>query len=618
MAGTAAELTPRSYGDLLELYLATPEWEPADPASQDCESLPIGNAAGATDQDLDTYHDRQIAEALSIDVLGQREDGSIEAYSSHLRRTVQFKGLSRLKYPDLLQLFGTPVRRAVLRTSADEVPDMFPISEVREALGHLASRQLIGDETKLGVGCWPVVDSVGRDLGAVVLVNSSEAMHYNGSIDRITHPRHHGHLLNFEAAEKPWYEFERLAGLLEQANDTAFRAAVVDDLVKLFGDWRWQGGSDPIIVAGLVLATWVQSLWPWRPRIDVLGGTNTGKSMLCKALNGLFGNLAILTSDTTAAGLRQKICNSAAVVIVDEVDAKNKSKMARQREILEMLRSASRGTVAIRGSGGGRAVEFTLRHLVWVAGISLSYDDQADSNRAVRLNLLPPTPDMAGKLVVPSDDVLGDLGQRSLAVALWCVQEARELAGRLKIEKIQGVDQRAIESYSVPAAVIATVLDWAAADPVAMLRDMTAELSSDPQIESDEAALIREILSATVQLQTHRLNVSQAVRLVREASASNRDEWRQNLERYGVKLFLGAKPQIGLMYQIVRKALLTGTRWADQPIDQYLRRIEGREVKQIRCGEVSGKAVLFDLYWFAAQYMGSEITEEEESNATGF
>ena len=40
-------------------------------------------------------------------------------------------------------------------------------------------------------------------------------------------------------------------------------------------------------MSGLVLATWVQSLWAWRPRIDVLGATNTGKSMLCAALAGL-------------------------------------------------------------------------------------------------------------------------------------------------------------------------------------------------------------------------------------------------------------------------------------------------------------------------------------------
>ena len=76
------------------------------------------------------------------------------------------------------------------------------------------------------------------------------------------------------------HEFESLKSTLAQAADQSFRAKVIDDLCTLFGRWRW----------------------PWRPRIDVLGGTNTGKLMLCKALAGIYGELVILTSDTTAAG----------------------------------------------------------------------------------------------------------------------------------------------------------------------------------------------------------------------------------------------------------------------------------------------------------------------------
>ena len=99
----------------------------------------------------------------------------------------------------------------------------------------------------------------------------------------------------------------------------------MDDLIRLFGGWRWRGKSDVMVISGLTLATWVQTIWAWRPRIDILGGSNTGKSMLCSAL---FSDCCILTSDTTAAGLRQEIKNSAVAVIVDEVDGKNKAKLA--------------------------------------------------------------------------------------------------------------------------------------------------------------------------------------------------------------------------------------------------------------------------------------------------
>lgn len=604
--------TPRTYADLLALWEASPIWTP--PAEE--PGGVAAGAAGATGRDLDLFTDRQIADALKIDVLGQTEDGEIEVYSEHLRRTVRFGGLARLKYPDLLRLFGTPVRRAILHSGQDTVPGMYSIRELLDAIGHLASVRRLSDETKLGAGCWPVQDEAGQDQQAVVLVNASEAMHYNGHIERITHPRHRGHLLHFESGVPAWYEHDSLVDLLGRAGEVAFRAKVVDDLIDLFRRWRWKGGQDATIAAGLVLATWVQAVWSWRPRIDVLGASNTGKSMLCAALAGIFRDLVILTSDTTAAGLRQKICNSARVVIVDEVDAKNRTKVARQREILEMLRSASRGTSAIRGTGSGKAMEFTLRHLVWVAGISLSYDDQADRNRAVILNLLPPTKEMAGKLRLPSPDELGCLGQRSLAASLWACQAARKTALALKDVRLDGVDQRLVESYAVPAAMIATALDTDQHGAAGLLQLMLSEAQADSQVEADEDMLVADILGATLQMESYRLTVGQAIELAMDVTGgSNRDAWRTALEVSGVKLDLGVNPVIILQYQLVRRKLLHGTRWGEQSIDQYLRRIDGCKTAIRRVGGSQGRCCIFCLRMFVDRFIGIDQESIETNGA---
>jgi len=601
----------RTFADLLAIAESAPAWQPPEkPESAAAES---GVAQG-----LDLFTDRQIVDALKIDVLGKTVDREIEAYSMHLKRTVRFSGVARLKYDDLLELFGTPVRRAVSRTNEDSIPGMYPIRDVREAIAHLASTKLLSDETKLGPGVWPVEDEAGGDHGdqrALVLVNQSEAMHYNGTIERITHPRHRGHLLSFESGVNPWYEHDQLVGLLDQAKNSAFRQKVADDLVNLFGRWRWKGSSDPLIAAGLVLATWVQTVWSWRPRIDVLGASNTGKSMLCVALAGVFKDIVIMTSDTTAAGLRQKICNSARVVIVDEVDAKNKAKIARQREILEMLRSASRGTSAIRGTGSGRAVEFTLRHLVWVAGISLSYDDQADRNRAVILNLLPPLQEMAGKLRLPSPDELADLGRRSLAVAVWAAQSAKEMTAGLKDQKIDGVDQRLVESYSVPASMIAAILGFDLSSAAGVLRTMLMDAKSDIPVESDEMTLIGEILGATVRLESHSLTVGQAIDIACDATQTNRDAWKTALEASGVRVDTRDTWTVTFQYQLIKK-LLRGTRWADQPVEQYLRRIPNIEHVNIRVGGQRGRGVRIAMDRFRAEYMGQdESCQQVETGA---
>jgi len=606
------KLTPRTYADLLALWEAAPVWQP--PAPEYPAAAVNGDAATAPVTDLDYFTERQIADLLQIDVLGKTEERQIEAYSSHLRRTVRFNGLARLKYDDLVELFGVPVKRCVLSSAQDDVPGMYPVVEVRRAIGLLASCRLLSDETKLGLGCWPVQDEAGRDEQAVVLVNASEAMHYNGHIERITHPRHRGQLLSFESGAAPWYDYDHLVGLLDQAKDVAFRENVADDLVNLFRRWRWQGKHDALIASGLVLATWVQTIWAWRPRIDVLGATNTGKSILCGALTELFHGLVIMTSDTTAAGLRQKICNSASVVIVDEVDAKNRAKVARQREILEMLRSASRGTAALRGTGSGKAMEFTLRHLVWVAGISLSYDDQADRNRAIMLNLQKPLSELAGKLRLPSPDEFRDLGQRSLAAALWACREARKTALALKDEKIDDVDQRLVESYAVPAAMIATLLGMDAEAAAGLLQTMLLETKQDTPVETDETTLISDVLTANVQWQTKRKTVAQALDFIlsHANSQSERDEWSETLESYGIRIFYRAGPTMILFaYRTIKEKLLQGSRWEGQPIDQYLRRVTGAEYIKQRVGKIPIGCIAFQLDEFLSTFMGQVGHEQQ-------
>src|SRR5208283_4817407 len=249
----------------------------------------------------------------------------------------------------LLRLFGHVVFGCVVEhVEADKTEDQlqqvgrYSLSSVRNALAYLGSHRLVTDETSLGVGIWPCREALGTrdddsgEITALMCVNSSDACYYNGHAERVTHPRHKETLLSFDTAARPWYEFPDLKGNLMQAEtDQAFRTKILDDLTDLFKKWRWRNTGDSVIVAGLVLATWVQSLWDWRPRIDILGASHTGKTMICAALSGIFHGLCILTSDTTAAGLAQKISNKMMVVLVDEVDAKNKAKMARQREILE-------------------------------------------------------------------------------------------------------------------------------------------------------------------------------------------------------------------------------------------------------------------------------------------
>ena len=591
------ERTPRTFADFLALYEAAPLWEPPAADQQ------VATNDRPTDQDIDFFTERQIADALQIDVLGHREGGTVEVFSSYYRRTVTVPDHDRVRYARLLQLFGGPVVKKVVTLANEDVPGMYSVADVRNMLGSLSGQRTIGDETKHGFGVWPNSSADG-----VVVVNLGEGLHLSPTgAERIDHPRYGDMLLDFSSSTKAWYDHDHLIELLREAECPSWREAVSDDLVALFRRWHWRGRQDVSIVTALVFATWIQTLWPWRPRIDVLGASGTGKSILCEALMGIFRDMTISTFDTSAAGLRQEMGKIAKVVIVDEVDQKNRKEAQQQRQILKMLRSASRssGAVAIRGTPSGEATSFALHHLCWLAGISLPYEDQADRNRALILNLLPAAPEKQNQLRLPPAGDLGALGQRSLAVALSVAHQARRRAVDLKDVPVEDTDPRQVESYAVPAGMLSAVLGMSDEEAVGLLRQMLADASeSGEAIEADEVVLAKAILGSHIQLERHRMTVGQVIEYLERPNSDNRDEWLSVLAGAGIRVDGGMRPMIMFQYQQVSAQLLRGTRWEGQEISQYLRRIEGAEPTRQRVGGVHGRGVRFELGRFCEQFSG--------------
>ena len=61
---------PRTYADLLALHEATEPWKPPTTDQQ------ADSGDRPTSSDIDQFTERQIAEALEIDVLGKRDRGT--------------------------------------------------------------------------------------------------------------------------------------------------------------------------------------------------------------------------------------------------------------------------------------------------------------------------------------------------------------------------------------------------------------------------------------------------------------------------------------------------------------------------------------------------------------
>lgn len=545
-------------------------------------ALNNGTNGGAVDPAATTI-EQQILDDIGIDVLGEMDGGKVKVFSAYHRKTDIIQDIGKLNYMRLVQIGGPTVKEKV-HQSSEQIPEMHSFTSVREAIALMAGfRRVEGHEA--GVGCWQGIDEDGEQTHAIVMVGAGEAVVRNGSpeLKRVLKPRYGGRLLNISSSDS-WFQYDELSRLVSQC-DQAFAEETMSELETLFSRWRWvHQGQAPKILAGLVMATWLQTVWNWRPQCSISGKSNSGKSTLFKALGGssnseqlgLFGRLALTSSNSSAAGIRQAISSSAAIVLLDEFESGH-----HRTDILEMLRASGRGDRILRGTTGHKGVEFTLRHIVWTAGIESGLKREPDRNRFIQLELtMPPKNDM-GKLNLPSSEELRFLGQKILAVGLKYIFQAKELASSLRVLKFPGVNERIVECYSVPAACYATAMGVdAVGHPHEVLERMLTSIRQSEDM-NDERQLLVDILETEVQLEKgERATVSQIIERRLQSPTG-----MTTLEAKGVGIVTHNNFEtLFVAHRAASRYLLRGTQWENQNIDEILGRLDGAEKMKKRLG----------------------------------
>lgn len=506
-------------------------------------------------------------QTLGLDVLGELEDGKAWVFSEFHRKMAVIPDVDKLKYAKLLQIAGPRVK-SLVHQGAQSVPGMFRFADVKEAIGELAGYRRV-DAGVSGPGCWQGLDQAGKPTDSIILVGAGEAAVRNGrpGLTKIVRPRYGGRLIDISTSAA-WYDYESLNQMVLECSPQ-FAGDALGELECLLGRWRWKNQQQaPKVIAGLVMATWIQTLWNWRPQVSINGKSNTGKSTLFEMLKSLFGPLTICSSDTTAAGLRQALKNSAAPTLVDEFEAgRNRT------EILEMFRSSGRGGKVMRGSANHKGQEFALRHIFWTAGIESGLVREADKNRFILQELVPPLAGEYGKLSVMSESELGELGQRILAVALTYAIQAKELANQLRILKYERINQRLVECYAVPAACYSAVMGESAGAPSDVLGRMLTTIEIDEDMD-DERQLLMDILQTEIHLGQGAMDT--VANLL--SRLEHNDSFRMTIETKGVGMVAhGTTKEMFISHRVCRRNLLRGTPWESQNIDQILLRLHGAE-----------------------------------------
>lgn len=524
-----------------------------------------------------------ILKRLQLEILYEDRGGGVRVFSTLLRKSSTFEKLSKVSEIDIIQAAGEP---AMLHISSDpDGTNTWNIADIRKALAIVASSRR-GRSDDRGVGIWQGIDENGANNDSIILANDTEAARWNGDrvLRRVLHPRVDGIVIDFGDESEDWYDYERLQGYTAQAHEsTEWRTAAIQKSVDLFSRWHWRNEGDPELVVGLIMATWLQTIWAWRPLVCVIGESNCGKSTLFETLggkggqHGLFGGLAFSGAKSSEAGIRQGISNTGRVMLLDEFE-KSKDREA----ILATLRASSRGDTVHKGTASQRSLSFTMRHIAWVAAIESGLHRQPDINRFVKLELLEAKKDQHGKLVAPPAGELVDLGLRLLATGLVRANEAKKLAVELKATKIAGAPSRSIETYAVPAAILGRALDFDRPRTEQLLEDLMAGVierqDGDPE-QKDQELLLEAIMQASVQCDHgKRWTVGQIIESYKESGTVYR-EVAKDLERHGIAL---REETMAIHRGMACRMLLPNTEWQSIRIDEVLCRVIGAERTSVR------------------------------------
>lgn len=527
--------------------------------------------------------DRRICEELGIDVLGEVEDGGVKVFSRYYGKTVVLGRVVFQTITDLLQKIG-PVAREKVYVSKDdkEIPGMYKLSRVQEAIALLGGSEAAGEEAELGQGVWRARDDL------LVLVNPKVSAGWNGSsLIPIRAPRIGGLTINMDlAANLKWFDHDKLAGHLAKAADPKWAEDTIAEVAEVFRKWNWRATTMEAaaeLVAGLILCTFVESVWTWRPLVAITAESDAGKSLFFETLASIFGPIALLNAKSTEAGIRQSVGQHAKAILCDEFE----SDLHREK-ILEFFRTASRGSQTLRGTSSQQAQRYGLKHIPWCAAVGIKLDRAPDRNRFIFLEFQPVPKERRGKIELPGEEALADLGQRLLGIAVRHVVSADRLAVKLRNTQIEGVHGRVVESYSTPAAMLATAIGLDEEHAITMIRNLVAKTEQDPgSATKDQTELLGDILSSEVMLDR---GVRAAASQILTSPSSYPGGW-DALERSGITVVgsaPGTRPSTNewerawlfVGTRAVQRYLLKGTRWAQEPIDQILLRLPGSRRNQ--------------------------------------
>lgn len=408
----------------------------------------------------------------------------------------------------------------------------------------------------------------------------------------------------------------------------------VAELESLLDCWTWRHASEKMLLLGWFVVATVAAALHRRPHLCLTGRRGTGKTFFRLLLSFLYGDGCIaIDSDSTPAGIRQRIGRSAKAILIDEVEGHDQAKKFKALVVQARSAYSEEGEGALRGSVSGKAISSPLVSTFLYCGVNPPAFEPSDATRWVVVEMLAlrehakrtPHP------FVADEAYCRDIGRklRRLAVARYPVLTASLEVIRRVIVARTGNARMADTLGTLLAGYWSLVNERPAEEREAetLFDSLNLSRHEEQQSELDEVDCLEAVLSCLSKFTSvdrfggvsrGEMPVGQAIS---KACLGDKcaDVIHTELQNMGLRVLRkDGTWHLGVVsspnHQGVRR-LFSGTRWADGGWSTQLLRIAGAQRDQQRIGSIgSRKMVVIPV---PAELLVAEISPRKAANDPG-
>lgn len=161
-----------------------------------------------------------------------------------------------------------------------------------------------------------------------------------------------------------------------------------DTLLETLKTFNWERAElDPRLALGWLMTAKIGGALERRPVVFIVGEEGSGKSTFQELMRLAMNKALLATSNTTQAGIYQRVGQDSVAIMVDEMEAKEDTRTT--DKIIELARIAYSGDKMQRGGKDGDAKEFSLRSSFMGSSIAKPATGAQDDSRMAVLMMRP-------------------------------------------------------------------------------------------------------------------------------------------------------------------------------------------------------------------------------------